>query len=179
MERQLSRAQKEHLEDLQQFHAGRKRSMKTKKRISKALKGRIISEKHKKKISKTFIKKGQHLSPQTEFKGGQIPRWIREKAIKNLPRGEKHWNWKGGIAKERDLIKISPEYKEWREFVFERDNYTCQKCSKRGNGSLNAHHVKSFRDYSELRFDTNNGKTLCEDCHNYIHSKELIINQYV
>jgi hypothetical protein len=56
------------------------------------------------------------------------------------------------------------EYSQWRKEVFERDDYTCQVCLKRG-GKLHAHHLYSYADYPELRTDINNGTTLCADCH--------------
>ena len=65
---------------------------------------------------------------------------------------------------------------EWRRQVFERDNYTCQLCGiKSGCGHrliLNAHHIKHWKDYQELRRDLNNGVTLCKYCHNYVHYKD-------
>lgn len=63
------------------------------------------------------------------------------------------------------VIRHSNIYKLWRMAVFERDNYTCIFCGKRGNGELNADHIKSFALYPELRFDLDNGRTLCEECH--------------
>lgn len=87
------------------------------------------------------------------------------------PSGEKHWNWKGGVTDENHSIRESPQYKSWRADVFERDNYTCQHCGKVG-GNINAHHIKPFSVYPELRFDVNNGVTLCKDCHIQIHKIE-------
>jgi len=78
--------------------------------------------------------------------------------------GENHWNWQGGISSERDKIRHSKEYIEWRNAVFKRDNYTCQVCGKQGV-ILNAHHINNFSDYPELRFDMNNGITICEKHH--------------
>lgn len=62
------------------------------------------------------------------------------------------------------------EYKNWRKQVYERDNYTCQKCNIRGT-KLNAHHIKQWHDNINLRFNVDNGITLCEKCHKKIHSK--------
>ena len=64
--------------------------------------------------------------------------------------------------------RSSPEYKEWRQNVFRKDNYTCQECGERG-GVLNAHHIKSFSEFPSLRYDENNGITLCHDCHKHLH----------
>lgn len=72
--------------------------------------------------------------------------------------------WKGGINGENDTLRHRREYKEWRTAVYERDEYTCQCCGAHG-GKLNAHHVNQFSDYPELRYDVDNGITLCENCH--------------
>lgn len=62
------------------------------------------------------------------------------------------------------------EYADWRKKVFERDNYTCQVCKKIG-GRLNAHHIKEYAKFPELRYEIDNGVTLCEECHKAVHRK--------
>lgn len=112
--------------------------------ISKARKGWVYTEETKRKISE--VKKGK---PLLHFIG------------------EKNPNWNGGITPENHKIRNSLEYKNWRRMVFERDNYTCLNCNIRG-GNLNADHIKPFTKYPELRFDLNNGRTLCVPCHKKI-----------
>jgi len=81
-------------------------------------------------------------------------------------RGEKSPNWKG--ATWRRVIRDSSEYKEWRNMVYARDNWTCQDCGIRG-GDLHAHHVFTFKEFPEHRFNVWNGITLCLGCHGKIH----------
>lgn len=79
-------------------------------------------------------------------------------------RGKNNHMWRGGVWGENDRIRHSPQLKDWRMAVFERDDYTCQLCGKRG-GELHADHIKSFSEFSELRFEVSNGRTLCVPCH--------------
>ncbi len=84
--------------------------------------------------------------------------------------GKYHPNWKGGITPENQRGRRSPLYRQWRTAVFERDQYTCQKCGQFG-GALNAHHIKPWAQYQESRYDVGNGVTLCEHCHKKIHGR--------
>ena len=34
-----------------------------------------------------------------------------------------------------------------------------------------AHHLKTFKDYPELRFDVDNGQTLCRSGHKKVHEE--------
>jgi 5-methylcytosine-specific restriction endonuclease McrA len=97
--------------------------------------------------------KGRHISPKTEFKIGHQ---------KN--KGERHPNWRGGITPINLRIRVSKEFKLWRKAIFERDNYTCVWCGKRGK-LIHADHIKPFSLFPELRFALDNGRTLCFDCH--------------
>ena len=65
----------------------------------------------------------------------------------------------------------SQEYKNWRSSVFKRDGFRCQICGQVG-GTLNAHHIKPFVSNEDLRFDIDNGVTLCEACHKKVHKEK-------
>ena len=75
--------------------------------------------------------------------------------------------------------KIINEYQDgtnsvllaWRQSVFERDGWSCQRCEQVGGCRLEAHHILSFAEHISLRFDIDNGITLCLECHNAIHQK--------
>ena len=62
------------------------------------------------------------------------------------------------------IISKSIITERWRKSVFERDNYTCLQCKKRGC-YLEAHHIKPFAYFPESRFIIGNGITLCRKCH--------------
>ena len=83
-------------------------------------------------------------------------------------KGPKNWNWKGGISGANRLERLSYKFREWRAAVFQRDDWTCQDCGLRGS-FLHPHHIFAFAKFTKLRFEVNNGTTLCVNCHRQLH----------
>lgn len=94
----------------------------------------------------------------------------RKAMVKNWAGGSKNVNWKGGITPENKKARASIEYKQWRRTVFVRDQFTCQKCLTM-HTYINAHHIKPFAKFPELRFEPTNGVTLCTACHRLTHKE--------
>jgi len=136
---------------------GRKMSEESKEKMRQKKLGIKLSEEHKKKISDALK--------------GRMPKNLY---LLDNSGANSHW-WKGGITSKNEMARKSKEYKLWRWSVFERDNFTCQKCnsrSKKGNRvELHPHHIKNFAQYPELRFAIDNGITFCKKCHNKFHKK--------
>jgi len=148
----------EHKRNLARRQKGRRYTEEAKRKMSEVRKGIKLSEETKKKISEA--KKGS--IPWNKGKKTDLAPWLGKKRPEIS--GERNCNWKGGTSREYKEAYYSAEHKRWRMRVFERDNWTCQFCGIRGV-YLTAHHIKSWARFPELRFDVNNGVTLCEDCH--------------
>ena len=63
------------------------------------------------------------------------------------------------MTQVRDMTKVIL----WRNDVFKRDGRSCRKCGAINH--LHAHHIKSWAQYPDLRFDPSNGMILCSKCH--------------
>lgn len=96
---------------------------------------------------------------------------IEWRSAPHFQKGENNPRYKGNNIRNRNIISVQYQYKKWRKDVFVRDDYTCKKCGLKG-GRLNAHHIKEWAEFPELRFDIDNGITLCEPCHYATHGKE-------
>jgi len=146
------------------WNKGKKRTELQKIEMSKIMignqytKGHKLSQEHKDKISPL----------------GRIPSIETRIKISNSHKGEKCHLWKGGITEINLKIRKSIEIRLWREAVFARDNFTCNKCKQ--NGIINAHHILNFSSHIELRTSIENGITLCKLCHKDFHRKYGIKN---
>ena len=75
-------------------------------------------------------------------------------------------HWKGGIT-PKTLLERSLFKSNLHGDILKRDNFTCQLCGSRGK-SLQVDHIKGWSNYPELRFDPNNCRTLCINCHYFV-----------
>jgi hypothetical protein len=77
-------------------------------------------------------------------------------------RGSNNPQWRGGEAKHRNDGRLRWDHRLWRQAVVARDK-VCQDCGSAEQ--LHAHHIFPYATYPHLRYEVNNGITLCHDCH--------------
>lgn len=175
---------------------GMKHSQKTKNKISESKRGIKLSEEHKKKIGKAIKgrlspMKGRNHSEETKRKigksrEGNIP-WntgltkytsdslrkmsenkkgikfseeVRRK-VSEARMGEKHPNWRGGISFEPYGLEFNDKLKE---IIRIRDHYRCQECFRNQDElgyKLHVHHI----DYDKQNNNEENLISLCRNCH--------------
>lgn len=93
--------------------------------------------------------KGKHYSKETEFQKGMKP-----------------WNYKKDRSSlKKDDRRNDPAYQEWRRQVYLRDGFECKMSNSDCSGKIEAHHILGWSEYAELRYNLNNGITLCHAHH--------------
>lgn len=125
--------------------------------------------KNKKRYPETIKKISESKIGSVPWNKGKTGFISPKKGIENPSiRGEKHWNWQGGKTPLSISVRMSVQYNEWRKSVYARDNWTCQICNIKQKHPV-AHHLLSFSEYPDKRFEINNGQTLCRSCHKKVH----------
>jgi len=82
-----------------------------------------------------------------------------------------------GKSRARTKFNTSKKWKDVRTKAFERDDYTCLICNKRGV-YLHGHHIKSYSNHPEHRLDVENIATLCSKCHHQLHHNKKVKNKH-
>lgn len=145
----------------------------------------LICKKCKDKEHSLLLKGRKNPNVSKALKGIRRPLYSLRMRGKNNPR------YIDGRTSLYNLIKNLIEYKQWRNSIYQRDNYRCQECYKISEGDIEVHHIKPFsiilqeflQTYSQFSpiedketlvrlaitytpfWDINNGKTLCKECH--------------
>lgn len=98
-------------------------------------------------------------------KKSKKPAWNKGKKLPQMA-GENHPNWiKDRTKIKRQDRKDNPRYKSWRMEVWKRDKFSCRLKNKDCYGRIEAHHILPWRKYPELRYEINNGITVCRYHH--------------
>lgn len=122
-------------------------SKETRLKMSLSRKGRIPWNKGKKGVQKGYWagKKRPEISGENNYQ------WISDRTL---------------IKKYIDSAeRNSQAVRRWRSKVWERDNFKCRIADNNCAGKIEVHHILPWRDFVELRYEVNNGITLCHAHH--------------
>jgi len=131
-------------------------------------KGKTLSAAHKASLSASHKK-----NPQ--------PYWLGKKRP-NMT-GENHPQW----ISDRDTLqrygderkdRRSSAYNAWRKAVWLRDNFACKIANPDCVGRIEAHHILGWKEHPELRYEVNNGITLCHFHHPRKRNDEMRLSPY-
>lgn len=80
-------------------------------------------------------------------------------------------------TKDAPPSKYGKRWKKFRDLIVTRDG-KCLLCNSKTD--LSVHHIKSWKEFPELRLEPSNVITLCKTCHAVIHwsPKEKMYNEY-
>ena len=71
------------------------------------------------------------------------------------------------------------DYKQWRRNICNRDNWKCKIDNNTCSGRLEVHHILDWENYPELRYEINNGITLCHAHHPKGREREAELSPYL
>jgi len=115
--------------------------------------GKHLTEETKKKLSVAFLNR---IADRTKH-----PRWIKDRS-------------KLVTKQERN----DSAYGAWRKEVWLRDNFTCKIANPDCKGRIEAHHILGWKSHPELRYNINNGITLCHAHHPKRREDETKLSPY-
>lgn len=152
---------------------GWKFSEEIKKKLSIIHKGKKHTEEHNKNVS--LAKKGKKFSEEHKIK-------LRESRKKLFASGYKPHNYKEDRS---TLCRFSKQgerrtsiYFNWRKEVWKRDNFKCRLLDENCSGRIEAHHILGWSSHPELRYEINNGITLCHAHHPRKRAEEKRLAPY-
>ena len=145
---------------------------------NKGIKTGPLSRKTREKMS--ILRKGMN----TWSKGRECSQEHRKKVSVSLignkrALGRKPWNYiEDRTLVNRQIERNNPEYKQWRKQVWLRDNFKCKIANPDCEGKIEAHHILGWSSHPELRYQLNNGITLCHAHHPRKRSEEAKLSPY-
>lgn len=164
-------------------------SIEWRENMGKSQRVKVVSEITKSKIRATMKLKGLKPPMMTsELKeklmrihlGSKQSAETIEKRVSHF-RGEKSSHY----IKDRTQLKHrfgderrSSIYSTWRNDVRKIDNWKCKINNKDCEGRLEVHHILGFVEHPELRYDINNGITLCRFHHPRKRIDEMKLSPY-
>ena len=142
-------------------HAWYRPSKETKERMSIAKKGKIPhlwTLYSREKLSKSLKGKNPWIKGRKHTEEAKKRMSISKK-------GKRSNAWKGGLEfRKKEDKRNDSAYHEWVELIKKRDKI-CKLKNENCKGYLIVHHILPWRDYVELRYNINNGITLCQFHH--------------
>lgn len=142
-----------------------------------------MSQECKDKISKTT--KGKKKSPMSDIHRKNIGKagkgrtpWNKGKKLPQMS-GKNHPFWikdRSKLAKRQE--RNDTAYREWRQKVKNRDGWKCRIANQDCIDKLIAHHILGWTEYPELRYEVNNGITLCQFHHPRKRNDEKRLSPY-
>lgn len=93
--------------------------------------------------------------------------------------GEKALRWikdRSKVVKKQQ--RNDPAYFSWRRSVWQRDSWKCKISNQDCCGKIEAHHILSWKEHLELRYEINNGITLCHFHHPRKRTEEERLSPY-
>lgn len=161
--------------------------------------GHIVSLESRKKISDKLIG-----IPLDDVRYEKATTTLRRERYMLGCTGENHPSWKGGKPKCKtcdNRISYNKEYcmkcagklrrtnvekqernnstyGDWRKSVRDRDGWKCKMSNGDCLGKVVAHHILPWAKFPELRYDVNNGITLCHFHHPKRREDEMRLSPY-
>lgn len=97
----------------------------------------------------------------SKMRGVLNPKWITDRSQ---------------LAKKQE--RNDSAYQEWRKSVRDRDGWVCKMSNGDCLGKVVAHHILPWAKFPELRYETNNGITLCRFHHPRKRADEMKLSPY-